>query len=111
MRVAFLTLFLIAVLGVCVAQDTSPQVQTSNNASPANVVIFRQPQSRAYVADRKIRVSPAKQGIACYSMRSYLFTPGSVGEAPKPIGYLTCTPAQSYEMRQTKQPKVRLLPQ
>jgi hypothetical protein len=48
--------------------------------------------------------------VGCFTMRTYQFSHGPVGSAPKLMGYTDCVPSRSLELRQTA-PKARFVPQ
>ena len=119
MRVAFLVSVLFIAFAACAAQEA-----TGTYSTKSRVVIVpddQQPQSMDSVpatpfATRNLspRLKAYRFGVSdstCFTMRSYLFSPSTKGVAPQPTGYTTCTPSRALQMRQTKQPKARYVPQ
>lgn len=99
----------------CLAQ----QPQTAKPADPTSQTasILQDRPTRTYTIESLI--DPAKapvvrggfEGPACYTMRAYVFSAGTPGQAPVRTGYTTCVSSQALQMRQTKPaPKAKLRP-
>jgi len=120
MRTAFLGSVLIFAFAGCAAQGAAgvpaqmnPREVASSQetSSSSNIIVYK---TRTLLPKRYYILPGEIAGFGtgvCYTMRSYLFTPSKNGAAPHPAGYTTCTPSKQLEMRQTKRPRARFLPQ
>ena len=125
MRTVFVGIFVCITISICQAQS-QPQAQPSDTPHPALQLNPSTPQ-REFKVDQlpllgdewsqKKRTLPLKLSPEgsdnpgpCYTMRAYMFSPGTEGTAPRPIGYTTCVSSRTLQLRQTK-PRLKLLPQ
>ncbi len=124
MRVAFLTSILVFAFATCAAQTQQAAVTVTTVTIPDSPAAAQfdyppdQPQPSTNFSNRNLsdevrrQIARLHRGDAvCYTMRSYLFTPSVAGGAPRPAGYITCTPSNQLQMRQTKRPRARFVPQ
>lgn len=127
MRTVFVGIFVCLTIGICQAQS-QPETQLSD--TPQTTLQFgpSTPQRRfkfdqlPLLGDQSsqkkhalpLKLSPGNlenpvQG-PCYTMRAYMFSPGTEGSAPQPTGYTTCVSSRTLQWRQTRHP-VKFLPQ
>lgn len=126
MRAAFVGMFVVIAVVSCLAQADVPAQPSDSNPT---LQVMPRAQERTFQIDRapviidhgqevtlpngeilRYRIHPPEG--TCYTMRAYLFSPGTVGSAPRRTGYMTCVPSNALQMRQTRRPpRVRLLPQ
>ena len=115
MRVAFLSTLLLVAFTACAAQDTvtinstvitlaDDQSQGADSTTPPAT----SSTTRNFMLPRVGEMQPLK---TCFTMRSYLFSAATNGQAPRPVGYTTCTPSNALKMKEARQPRVKLLPQ
>lgn len=112
MRASFLASLILVTIGTCAAQNSAPADPVPNNTpNPTVTTVDPQLHQKLLAELSKLKVVPGPLGVSCFTMRSYLYSAGSIGQAPQRTGYMTCTPAQSSQMRQTKPaPKAKLRP-
>lgn len=124
MRALFAGIFVLLVTGMCVAQ-TESQVEPNRDSgalfqvtplAPRNVLRvdplpLLPDQAKQSTEDSKLRVEGiVRPEAGCFTMRTYQFSKGSIGAAPKLMGYTTCVPSKSLELRQTG-PRLKFVPQ
>ena len=120
MRVAFLSTLLLVAFAACAAQDTVitnstvitiPDSQSKSDAqskgADATTPLGKSSGPGTFML-RNGEILPLQ---TCFTMRTYLFSPTIKGQAPKPVGYTTCTPSNALQMKQARRPRVKLLPQ
>jgi len=125
MRTVFVGIFVCITISICQAQS-EPQTQPSNTLQPT-LQLFPSAPQREFKVDQlpllgdersqkkhtlPLKLSPegSDNPGPCYTMRAYMFSPGTEGKAPRPTGYTTCVSSRTLQLRQTK-PRVKLLPQ
>jgi hypothetical protein len=122
MRAVVVGISVILVAGACLAQ-TETKPQTVENSGTTLQITTSSPQ-RELVTDRstKQRTNPGKKHVdlqeqsnlakegPCYTMRAYLFSPGTPSSAPQQTDYTTCVPSNTLQLRQAR-PVLKLLPQ
>jgi hypothetical protein len=124
MRVAFLTLLLLFGFTLCVAQENTVSSYSTSITLPGNQSQSSEaaiPPANSF-AVRNLAVPPrdvrSEKGAGqlnnvgtCFTMRSYLFSPSKLGQAPKAVGYTTCTPSNALQMKQARRSRAKVLPQ
>lgn len=128
MRAVVVGISVILVAGACLAQ-TETKPQTVENSGTTLQITTSSPQ-REFAIDRlpplvtdqstKQRTNPGKKHVdlqeqaakegPCYTMRAYLFSPGTPSSAPQQTDYTTCVPSNTLQLRQAR-PVLKLLPQ
>jgi len=116
MRAAFLSTLLLVAYSVCAAQNTVTINSTvislgDNQSNGANAATPLAPSSTTTTRTLTLPRADMLPLKTCYTMRSYLFSAATNGQAPRPVGYTTCTPSNALKMKQARQPRAKLLPQ
>jgi len=129
MRAVFVGISVLLAAVACLAQKTAPQAvensgttfQTTTSMPQREFAIDQLPplvtdqslkqrtNSGKNRVDLQEQSDIAKEG-ACYTMRTYLFSPGTPSSAPQQTGYTTCVPSNALQLRQAG-PVLKLLPQ
>lgn len=119
MRAAFLSTLLLVAFTACAAQNAAQNTVIINST----VITLADNESK----DAESTTPPVTSSTAsnftpprigemlplktCLTMRSYLFSAATKGQAPRLVGYTTCTPSDALKMKRATQPRVKLLPQ
>ena len=121
----FVGVFVLSIASVCLAQvdreaQPIPDSGTLFRATPSAPQALLRIDPLPLIPDQPGRGSNevAKmraEGIlrpdgGCFTMRTYQFSRGSVGSAPRMTGYTTCVPSQNLELRQAG-PRAKFVPQ
>jgi hypothetical protein len=130
MRTMFVGIFVLLTVGFSQAQSEN-QTQPSQNPGTTLQLSPTTPQ-REFSVDQldlftdqsstKQRTFPMKHYMSfrerpevsprgpCYTMRAYMFSPGTESSAPQQTGYTTCVSSRTLQLRQTR-PAAKFLPQ
>jgi len=125
MRAFFAGIFVLLISGACLAQPdrevqpiansgiffkVTPSVRQNFSRMHPVPLFPNLPDDPSTEAAKARAEGILRPDVGCFTMRTYQFSHGPVGLAPKLTGYTDCVPSRSLELRQTA-PKARFVPQ